>query len=147
MDRLVRQGDHVIIAEDRYERVLKSHDFSRIGRCDFYSSQERLMPFMSGIIGQKDSPLVPIMSKRITSVTQAGLYDHWTEAYMPNSTSCAYPPTKIAVNTSLSLHNLWGMFTVLLAGYSLSLLTLALEALTFEILQSWNSSTCGSIKS
>lgn len=28
---LVKQGDHVMIAEDRYERVLMSQDFSRTG--------------------------------------------------------------------------------------------------------------------
>lgn len=31
MNSLVRQGDHVIITEDRYERVLMAKDFSRTG--------------------------------------------------------------------------------------------------------------------
>ncbi|XP_071545438.1 uncharacterized protein [Panulirus ornatus] len=107
MDSLVREGDHVIITEDRYERVLMARDFSRKGRCEFYTSRERFLPFMSALVGPNDSPLVPVMSKRITSVTEAGLYDHWTETFMPNFTSCVHTPTKIAVNTSLSIHNLW----------------------------------------
>ncbi|XP_071526992.1 probable glutamate receptor [Panulirus ornatus] len=135
LDASVRRGDHVIIAEYRYERVLMSRDFSNTGRCDFYTSKERFMPFMSGMVGPKDSPLVPVISEKIKFVTQTGLYDHWTEAYMPNSTSCSYPPTKIAVNTSLSVYNLWGMFVVLLCGHSVSLLLLG-----FEVLHMWNSS-------
>ncbi|XP_069957612.1 glutamate receptor ionotropic, delta-2-like [Cherax quadricarinatus] len=107
MDHFVRRGDHVIIAENRYEKVLMAQDFSAKGRCDFYSSSERFMPFMSSMVGQKDSPLVSVISNSIKSVTQTGLYDYWTQAYMPNATSCEYPPTKITVNTSLAFRNLW----------------------------------------
>ncbi|KAG7162377.1 Glutamate receptor 2-like 8 [Homarus americanus] len=136
MNTLVSRGDHVIISEDRYQRVLKAQEFTSTGRCDFYSSKERVMPFMSAMVGQKDSPLVPVISERIKSVTQGGLYDHWTEAYMPNSTSCAYPPTKITVNTSLSIHNLWGMFVVLFGGHFVSLLVLIFELLSIRQLHS-----------
>lgn len=31
LDELVRQGDHVLIIEDRYGRVLRAKDFSRTG--------------------------------------------------------------------------------------------------------------------
>nr|XP_045624236.1 probable glutamate receptor [Procambarus clarkii] len=133
VDIYVRRGHHVLIAEDRYEKVLMAQDFSRTGRCDFYSSEARFLPFMSSMVGQKDSPLVAVISRSIKTVTQTGLYDHWTEAYMPNATSCAYPPTKITVNTSLGLHNLWGMFAVLVGGLSVSLVILGLELLTARL--------------
>ncbi|XP_071536191.1 LOW QUALITY PROTEIN: probable glutamate receptor [Panulirus ornatus] len=134
---LFKQGDHVLIAEDRYLQVLTSEDFSSTGRCDFYSSQERFLPFMSALIAQKDNPMVPVMSERIKSITQAGLYDHWTKEYMPNSTSCAYPPTKIAVHTSLTVHNLGGMFILLVSGHVVSTLLLGLEILNARLLQLW----------
>ncbi|KAG7155419.1 putative olfactory ionotropic receptor IR4-like 25 [Homarus americanus] len=133
IDIFVRNGDHVLIAEDRYERVLMAQDFSRTGRCDFYSSRSRFLPFMSSMVGAKDSPLVPVISVGIKAVTQTGLYDQWTENYMPNATFCAHPPTKITVNTSLTFHNLWGMFAVILGGHVVSILILGLELLNVRL--------------
>ncbi|XP_069951462.1 probable glutamate receptor [Cherax quadricarinatus] len=133
IDVLVRRGHHVLIAEDRYEKVLIAQDFSRSGRCDFYSSEARFLPFMSSMIGPKDSPLIPVISKSIKAVTQSGLYDYWTQANMPNASSCAFPPTKMTVNTSLGFRNLWGMFVVLLGGLTLSLIVLALEIIAAQV--------------
>ncbi|XP_071545435.1 probable glutamate receptor [Panulirus ornatus] len=127
MDTLVRRGDHVIIAGELYARVLRSQDFSLKGKCDFYISKERFIHAMVSMIGQKDSPLVAIMSKRIKAITYAGLYEHWMEAYMSNSTSCAHPPSKIAVNTALKVHNLWGMFVVVFGGLIGSVFVLGAE--------------------
>ncbi|XP_071545437.1 uncharacterized protein [Panulirus ornatus] len=193
LDSLVREGDHVIVTGDQYGNVLMARDFSHKGRCDFYLSSEGYMPAMSCMIVQKDSPLVPVMTKRyclgylslwqawvpklmtapvtyaydnpgyqsllqprvpmlmtapgtkaynspghlslINLITQAGLYQHWVKAYMPNSTSCVHPPTKVAVNTSLTIYNLWGMFVMFFGGHGVSLLVLSLELLVVPILQ------------
>ncbi|XP_071531480.1 uncharacterized protein [Panulirus ornatus] len=135
LDSLVRRGEHVIVTGDQYGTTLISRDFSRKGRCDFYLSREGYMPAMSCMIGQKDSPLVPIMTKRIALINQAGLYEHWIKAYMPNSTSCTHPPTRIAVNTSFSVHNVWGMYVVLFGGHAISLLVLGLELVSVTLHQ------------
>ncbi|XP_071526994.1 LOW QUALITY PROTEIN: probable glutamate receptor [Panulirus ornatus] len=139
METLVRQGSHVLIAEDLYGRVLMAQDFSRTGHCDFYASREVFLPFMFAMVGQKNSPLVPVISGRIESLRESGIYDHWMETAIPNSTSCVYSPTKITVNTSLSLYNLWGMFAVVCAGMVVSVLALTCELLGGELHQFWGS--------
>ncbi|XP_071533860.1 LOW QUALITY PROTEIN: glutamate receptor ionotropic, kainate 2-like [Panulirus ornatus] len=135
LDSLVRPGDHVIVTGELYESVLRSQDFSLTGRCDFYISREGYLTALAGMIGQKDSPLLPAMDKRIKAILYSGIYFHWLETYMANSTSCAYPPTKIAVNTSLSLYNIWGMFVVLFGGHVVSVLVLVLESLCAGLFQ------------
>ncbi|XP_071524208.1 uncharacterized protein [Panulirus ornatus] len=62
VDTLVREGSHVLVTEDLTEKLRLAQDFSETGRCDFYSSRERILPFMFCMIGQKKSPLVPLMS-------------------------------------------------------------------------------------
>ncbi|XP_069982157.1 probable glutamate receptor [Penaeus vannamei] len=127
IDSFVRSRPYVLILEDLTHKVLMGQDFSNTGRCDFYTSRELFLPFIFAMIGQKNHPLVPALNKRITAITEAGLYTHWVEATIPNSTTCARPPSKITVTSSLSLANLWGMFALLLGGQVLGMLMLALE--------------------
>ncbi|KAG7159495.1 probable glutamate receptor isoform X1 [Homarus americanus] len=137
-DELVRLGTYVFLGEDLSGKVLMAQDFSNTGACDFYSSKEMFLPFMFAMIGQKNSPLVPALSKRIKVVTEAGLYWHWLENMIPNSTSCVRAPTKITVQTSLTFTNVWGMFVVLAGGHLLALVVLGLELLTPKLLHSWS---------
>ncbi|XP_063584651.1 probable glutamate receptor [Penaeus indicus] len=123
----VRSRPYVLILEDLTHKLLMGQDFSNTGRCDFYTSRELFLPFIFAMIGQKNHPLVPALSERITAVTEAGLYSHWVEASIPNATSCARTPSKITVTSSLSFANLWGMFVLLLSGQVVGLVVLALE--------------------
>ncbi|XP_071526984.1 probable glutamate receptor [Panulirus ornatus] len=136
VDTLVRGGDHVLVVEALTLVFRLAQDFSNKGRCDFYLSKEVFLPFMFCMIGQKKSPLVPVISKRIMTMTEGGLYDHWMKAAVPNSTSCLRPPTKITVQTTLALANLWGMFVVLVGGHTTGLLLLCLEVFSSRLLQS-----------
>ncbi|XP_050715325.1 uncharacterized protein LOC126998049 [Eriocheir sinensis] len=107
LQQLVRPGTHAFVGEDLTERVLMAQQFSQTGRCDFYTSRESFMSFLYCMIGPKHSPLVQSISKRITWITEAGLYHHWMNSVTSNSTMCQRPPTKITVRTSLSLRNVW----------------------------------------
>ncbi|XP_071540834.1 LOW QUALITY PROTEIN: probable glutamate receptor [Panulirus ornatus] len=129
-DELVREGEHVFIGEDLTSRVLMAHDFSNTGQCDFYTSREAFLPFMYGMTGQKNSPLIPAISKRVTSLKEGGLYDHWMKNLNVNSTVCIRPATKITVKTSLSVTNLWGMFVALVTGNAAGLLVFGFELLS-----------------
>ncbi|XP_071535897.1 probable glutamate receptor [Panulirus ornatus] len=134
LDKWVRQGDHTLMLETLLGRVLRSQDFSHKGRCDFYGAREVFLPTMFAMIGQKGSPLVPSMNKRIKWVTQTGLYYHWLKVAMPNVSYCDNPPAKIAVSNSLAFSNTWGMFAVLLGGHAISLFVLCLELLSASLL-------------
>ncbi|MPC88277.1 hypothetical protein E2C01_083177 [Portunus trituberculatus] len=109
---------------------------SLAGSCDFYTSRESFMPFLYCMIGAKHSPLVQSVSKRITWITEAGLYDHWMNSLSSNSTVCERPPTKITVRTPLSLGNVWGMFAILVVGNVVSLLLFLVEVLAGHHLHS-----------
>ncbi|KAK8377529.1 hypothetical protein O3P69_013870 [Scylla paramamosain] len=136
----VRLGSHVFIGEDLTSKILMAQQFSETGKassdplplagsCDFYTSRESFMPFLYCMIGPKHSPLVQSVSKRITWITEAGLYDHWMGGFSSNSTVCERPPTKITVRTPLSLGNVWGMFAILVVGNTVSLLLFLVEVL------------------
>ncbi|XP_071513798.1 probable glutamate receptor [Panulirus ornatus] len=127
---LVRRGDHVLVEMELFLSLIVGRSYSRTGRCDFYSSKERFLPTVASLIGQKNSHLVPALSKRIMSLTEAGLYNHWFGLRIPNSTSCVHPPLKITESATLSLAHLTGIFIVLLAGHTLSFHVLWLEILT-----------------
>ncbi|XP_047482455.1 probable glutamate receptor [Penaeus chinensis] len=127
VETLVRRGDHVLMVEDLTARVFLGQDVSSTGRCDFYLSREVFLPFIFAMTGQKNSPLVPALNRRIRAVTESGLYDHWMQGAIPNSTTCANAPSKITVNTTLGLSNLWLMFAILLGGHAISLIVLLLE--------------------
>ncbi|XP_042242543.1 uncharacterized protein LOC121879816 [Homarus americanus] len=127
IDKLVREGSHVILETESFLLTLMAQDFSQKGQCDFYYSRDGFLSRIYGVTGQKNNPLVPSMSKRILAMSEFGLYDHWRKEVVPNSTSCLSLPTKITVSTSLSVTHLWGLFTILVCGYILSLLVFSLE--------------------
>ncbi|KAG7162454.1 hypothetical protein Hamer_G007998, partial [Homarus americanus] len=85
------------------------------------------------MVGSKGSPLVPALSKRIMSITEAGLVFHWIKTEEPNSTVCHRVPTKVTVKTTLSLINIWGMFVILAAGHVVSVSVLYLELLKVRL--------------
>nr|XP_045600626.1 uncharacterized protein LOC123759558 [Procambarus clarkii] len=130
INTLVRRGDHVLMDLEIVITMFIGLDFSHTGRCDFYSSRERFLPMTLSLIGQRNSPLVPALSKRIVSLTEAGLYDQWFKDTVTNSTKCAHPATRITVSTTLSLTNLWGMFVVLVGGHVVAGIVLCLEVLS-----------------
>ncbi|XP_069945068.1 probable glutamate receptor [Cherax quadricarinatus] len=135
IDTLVRRGDHVISSSHNGFRNIIGHDFTKTGTCSFYELKEEFLQIMYAMISQKDSPLVPALNKRMTSMTEAGLFFQWLIAEQPNSTVCDHVPTKITVNVALSLSNLWGMFVILLVGHLASLIIFCLEFLMFRIQQ------------
>ncbi|XP_069982155.1 probable glutamate receptor [Penaeus vannamei] len=127
VDTLVRKGDHVLMVEDLTARVFLGKDVSSSGRCDFYLSRDVFLPFIFAMTGQKNSPFVPALNRRIRAVTESGLYNHWMQGAIPNSTTCANAPSKITVHTTLGLSNLWLMFAILLGGHVISVIVLLLE--------------------
>ncbi|XP_042233410.1 probable glutamate receptor isoform X2 [Homarus americanus] len=132
IDTLVRRGDHVLMEVDSGLKAYVSQDFGKTGECSFYESKEEFLPLMFGMIGPKDSPLIPALNKRITSMTEAGLFFQWLKTDEPNSTVCYRAPTKITVKSTLSLTNTWGMFVVIVTGHTFSLLVLCLELLSHQ---------------
>nr|XP_053632772.1 probable glutamate receptor [Cherax quadricarinatus] len=132
-DTLVRRGDHVLMEVDFGLKTLISRDFTKSGQCFFYESREEFMPLVFAMVGQKDSPVVPALSKRIRAMTEAGLFLQWMKNAEPNYTVCYHAPAKITVETPLSLNNIWGMFAVFISGHALSLLVFFLEFLITKI--------------
>ncbi|XP_069943809.1 probable glutamate receptor [Cherax quadricarinatus] len=128
INTLVKRGDHVLMDLEIVITMFIGQYFTQTGRCDFYSSRERFLPMLLSMIGHKNSPLVPAISRRIMSLTEAGLYDQWFKYIVPNETSCIYFPTKITVSTSLSLDNLWGMFMILVGGQVVAVFVLCMES-------------------
>ncbi|XP_053626541.1 probable glutamate receptor [Cherax quadricarinatus] len=129
LDTLVRRGDHVLIDVDNAIRSYIAQDFTKTGQCSFYESREEFLLIMLSMIGQKDSPLVPALSKRIMWMTEAGLFFQWLVAEEPNSTVCYRTSSKITVNAALSLTNISGMFVIILVGYFTSLFVFFIELL------------------
>ncbi|XP_069945071.1 probable glutamate receptor [Cherax quadricarinatus] len=129
IDSLVRRGDHVLVDVHDGVKSNIAQDFTKTGKCSFYVSREEFLQIMIAMISQKDSPLVPAVNKRMTSMTEAGLFFQWLIAEQPNSTVCDHVPTKITVNEALSFSNLWGMFVILLVGHLTSLSVFSLELL------------------
>nr|XP_053636406.1 uncharacterized protein LOC128691600 [Cherax quadricarinatus] len=135
IDTLVRRGDHVIIVDHSDVIPALAQDFTQTGKCSFYESKSEFLQTILSMISQKDSPLVPAINKRMTSMTEAGLFFQWLIADEPNSTVCNHVPTKIIVNEALSLSSLWGMFVILLVGHLTSLSVFSLELLIHRIKQ------------
>ncbi|XP_069160802.1 probable glutamate receptor [Procambarus clarkii] len=133
MNTVVRRGDHVLIDVGNALITYIAQDFSRTGKCSFYSSREGFLPLNFGMISSKDNPIIPAFNKRITAATEAGLFSYWLKVAEPNATVCSNAPNKITVRTTLSISNVWGMFVVLIAGYSVSLLIFFLEVLSIMI--------------
>ncbi|XP_069190898.1 uncharacterized protein [Procambarus clarkii] len=143
MDTLVRKGDHVLVEVDFGLKIFMSRDFTVSGQCSFYQSREEFLPMMLAMAGQKGSPIVSAMSKRIRGVTEAGLFRYWMKAAEPNSTVCYKAPTTITVQESLSLNNIWGMFVILAAGHAVGVFVLCLELVIGDILHCWTPLSLG----
>ncbi|XP_045604507.2 probable glutamate receptor, partial [Procambarus clarkii] len=134
MDTLVRGGDHVLMEVDFGLKIYMSRDFSISGQCSFYVSREGFLPLMFAMVGQKGSPIVSALSRRIRVMTEAGLFLHWMKSAEPNSTVCRHAQTKIVVQESLSLKNIWGMFVIFIAGLTVSVFVIFLELVTVNSL-------------
>ncbi|KAK8405521.1 hypothetical protein O3P69_001821 [Scylla paramamosain] len=83
----------------------------------------------------KDSPLIPVFNKRITSMNEAGLFNYWEMGMMPNSSACEQVPTKITVSSSLSLRQCWAMLVVLGGGLAVGVTTLSIELVLAEVMR------------
>ncbi|XP_045100957.1 glutamate receptor ionotropic, delta-1-like isoform X4 [Portunus trituberculatus] len=124
----------VIIDYDVITTVVRNDHFSETGRCDFYFGHERILSHPISLISQKDSPLIPVFNKRITSMTEAGLYNYWEMEALPNSSACNRVPTKITVSSSLSLRQCWAMLVVLAVGLTAAVVTLCMEGVLAQVL-------------
>ncbi|MPD01996.1 hypothetical protein E2C01_097550 [Portunus trituberculatus] len=67
-------------------------------------------------------------------MTEAGLYEHWNSATIPNSSACNQVMSKITISSSLSLRQCWAMLLLLLGGLMAGLVTLCLEMVVAETL-------------
>nr|XP_053636697.1 probable glutamate receptor [Cherax quadricarinatus] len=133
IDTVVRQGDHVLMLAATGLVAYVAQDFTKTGKCSFYGSREEFLQIMFAMIGQKDSPIIPALNKRIMSTTEAGLFFQWVKTEEPNSTVCYHSPSKILVNSPLSIKNIWGMFVILFVGLFGCLVVLCLELFIFHI--------------
>ncbi|XP_071540828.1 glutamate receptor 4-like [Panulirus ornatus] len=143
METLLTKGRHVLMMEDLTRRVLMADYFTLTGQCDFYMSRERFLYIYLSMIGQKDHPLVPVLSKRSKMVSEAGLYNYWMKHLSSNSSRCLRSPSQITIRSALSFMNIWGMFVVLAGGHTIALIAFCLELLSNRLLQSTRSSLCG----
>ncbi|XP_069168764.1 glutamate receptor-like [Procambarus clarkii] len=142
INTLVRHHRHVLIDAANALRSHISDEFTKKGECSFYSSDEEFLPLIFGMIGPKDSPLIPALNKRIIGMTEAGLFFQWMKSSEKNSTACSHAPTKITVKTPLSLTNVWGVFVILGAGHGVGLQVLCIELLSAAVHRScWSPGT------
>ncbi|XP_071536203.1 uncharacterized protein [Panulirus ornatus] len=121
INTIVRHGSYVMVGTETILTIMMTHVFSQTGTCDFYLSKEGFFPIIQSLVGQKYSPLVPAISKRIMMMTEFGFRDLWIKEILAKSTLCLHAPTTVTVTKSFTLANLWGMFVVLSVGYIVSL--------------------------
>nr|XP_045610233.1 glutamate receptor-like [Procambarus clarkii] len=133
LDTLVRSGDQVLLDNDASLINLMVEDFLRTDTCDFYKSREGYFAFPYSLVLQKDSPLLPSVNKRVLDLMEAGFYLYWTGESGTSASPCAYPPSRVTVNTALAVSDLWGMFLMLLGGHVVGLLALLLEPVSTRI--------------
>ncbi|XP_069190854.1 probable glutamate receptor [Procambarus clarkii] len=133
LNTLVRRGDHVLLDAGNSLISYFAQDFTKTGKCSFYSSREGFLPLILGMISSKDNPIIPALNNRITIATEAGLFFKWLMDSEPNSTICLNVPTSITVKAPLSLSNVWGIFVILTVGYGSGLFILCLELMTIRI--------------
>ncbi|XP_069188741.1 glutamate receptor 2-like [Procambarus clarkii] len=126
---LLKKGDHIFIINTYGVKMIITQDFSQKGKCDFYAAREEFLPLMYSIVCSRGHPLVPVLSKRIMRINEAGIFNQWENEVFRNYSFCSNPPTKVAIQTSLSIYNIMGMFLVLVFGLVLSLLVLGMELL------------------
>ncbi|XP_045123885.1 uncharacterized protein LOC123511890 [Portunus trituberculatus] len=128
LDTLVRTGDHVFVDIDTTVKNLRAIDVSKKGRCDFYLSRDGFLPFSSSIISQKTNPIIKGLNPRVIALTESGIFKYWLQD-VPNFTRCNNVPKKVALSTTLSFTNLWGVFVLLAGGLAAGLVVWSLELL------------------
>ncbi|XP_064095161.1 glutamate receptor ionotropic, delta-1-like [Macrobrachium nipponense] len=134
VDKLVSRGDHVFLAPFLMMKLFLTEDYMHKGNCKFYASSEGFMESHLSLVFQKNSPLRIAMDRRIKGAIEGGLYEYWISDAIPNVGSCKRPPTKITVQESLSMNDLWGMFVVLVAGYVASFVAFVSEKTAAQLL-------------
>ncbi|XP_071536199.1 uncharacterized protein [Panulirus ornatus] len=134
INTLVKQGRHALVESESFMKIITGEAFSKTGSCDFYTSSEGFYPNLHSMGGQKYSPLVPSLSRRIMVMAEFGLNTLFLKQSSSNSSMCAHPPTKVTVSQPLAFTNLWGMFVVLTGGYAVSLLIFSTELLTAHLI-------------
>ncbi|XP_063888337.1 glutamate receptor-like isoform X2 [Scylla paramamosain] len=121
-------GEPWVVVVEAYEAAaVAEHHFALTGRCDYYTSREIIVSYPHSIILQKNSPLLRAVNARLQALTQGGLYLHWLQTALPNSSICRHSPSTVTVQDTLSLANLWGVFSVLAGGLGASLLAFVCE--------------------
>ncbi|XP_069169915.1 probable glutamate receptor isoform X2 [Procambarus clarkii] len=135
LDALVKPGTHVLVDVGSTLRHLMAQHFTLTGQCDFYTSREGFLSYISGVISQRDNPIVAAMRNRIIALAESGTFVRWFMTNIPNATRCLNLPKKFTVRSSLSLTNLWGMYVVLGSGVAVSLLVFWLEVVSVGVLQ------------
>ncbi|XP_068235486.1 glutamate receptor-like [Palaemon carinicauda] len=126
----ISKGGYVLMNDDLPTKMLIDQYFSKTGTCVFYMSKEYFFPQISAMIAPKYSPLIPVLNEKLVMIIESGLYEYWLKKEYVNSSSCDKAPTKILVQSSLSIYNIWGMFVLLFGGYAISLLVFTYELLT-----------------
>ncbi|KAK4314416.1 hypothetical protein Pmani_014303 [Petrolisthes manimaculis] len=124
---LVKPDGHVLIDVDVTVRNLIAGIFSQSGRCDYFVSRDGFLPFYGVVASQKGNPLIPAISKRVMQLTSSGIFEYWFEKQIPNSTSCLITPSTVVERVPLSLASLWGVFVMLAAGLTSSVIAFCLE--------------------
>ncbi|XP_063872532.1 probable glutamate receptor [Scylla paramamosain] len=133
LDEVIRQHK-VIIDYDLVTTGTISKHFSRTGRCDLYVGHGNILAQPIALMSQKDSPLIPALNERITSMSEAGLYYNWAKVANSNSTSCERVPIKITISSTLSIRQCSAMLMVLAGGLVVGLAVLCLEVVVASVL-------------
>nr|XP_027237815.1 uncharacterized protein LOC113828947 [Penaeus vannamei] len=82
----------------------------------------------------KASPLKSRVDRVIRRLLEHGLADYWLQQELINSTSCLIPPgSEAPEQRSLQLQDLYGVFSLYLAGTALSLLVFLQEVLVAKL--------------
>ncbi|XP_050727640.1 glutamate receptor ionotropic, kainate 5-like isoform X2 [Eriocheir sinensis] len=123
----VKRGEQVVVTTSLLADTLMAHDFITTTTCHFYKSRQNFIATNHCMIGQKGSPLTPLITSRVTGIVEAGLYKYWLAAHVPRPRECHRPPSSATAMTSLSLHNLWGMAVVLVGGLGLATAVFCIE--------------------
>ncbi|XP_071536200.1 glutamate receptor ionotropic, delta-1-like [Panulirus ornatus] len=130
VNTLLKQGSYVMVETETFLTMMITQAFSKTGTCDFYMSKEGFFPITQSLIGQKYSPLVPAMSKRIMFLAEYGLIDLLKKKSNANAALCLQTPSKVTVTKPFAMTNLWGIFIVLTGGYAFSIIILGTEMFT-----------------
>nr|XP_045587465.1 uncharacterized protein LOC123749422 [Procambarus clarkii] len=101
---LLSDGRHVLIGNEILLNIIISKEFSHTGNCYYYLSRERLLPSLLVSIGQKNSPLVPALSK--STVTSPTLHNHTVTSPYSKTPHRHQPPLfTITLSRAPNLHH------------------------------------------